>query len=197
MSSQEKSNFFSNVKGFPPIIDGRINIEEFLEASSGLVSIVERLGKVYAPVKYDMQGNIDKIKKCYEIERKSCLLELMHTETSKGQTVANEGLLWLNRALLLFEILFQQIISCLQTKHYDASMKDLLTFAYEGSIKRYHSWLISRMSPSLPQILKSLEVDQDLVAFESQLTTLNVKLHIIRCKIDDYFKDNNLFGENP
>lgn len=49
------------------------------------------------------------------------------------------------------------------------------------------------MSPTLPHILKILDVE-DAKEFEPKLTNYNIKLHLVRCKIDDYFKENNLFG---
>ncbi|KAI8435143.1 hypothetical protein MSG28_003519 [Choristoneura fumiferana] len=89
---------FENLKDYPPVINGRINALKFLEATVELLRIVESLGKLFAPVRYDMEGNITKIKKLH-VTDKSCLLELMLDECSKGKPVATEGLLWLNRAL--------------------------------------------------------------------------------------------------
>lgn len=52
------------------------------------------------------------------------------------------------------------------------------------------------MSPTLPQMLKALDVE-DSKEFESKLTNYNIKLHLVRCKIDDCFKENiSLFGES-
>lgn len=51
------------------------------------------------------------------------------------------------------------------------------------------------MSPTLHQVLKSLEAGNDLKAIESKLQRFNITLHLNRCKIDDFFKDNNLFEE--
>lgn len=49
------------------------------------------------------------------------------------------------------------------------------------------------MSPTLLQIMKSLEVENDLKAFESRLAKFNITLHLNRCKIEDFFKDHQLF----
>lgn len=87
--------------------------------------IAERLGTLFAPVKYDMQGNIDvsftfycvniyvklpsclirmvlfqKIRKFYNFDKNSCLLELMITEATKGNS-GHESVLWLNRYVLM------------------------------------------------------------------------------------------------
>ncbi|XP_028172633.1 glycolipid transfer protein [Ostrinia furnacalis] len=197
-----QSSFWRNMKEFPPVIDGRIHFVSFLEAANDLISLVERLGKVFVPVKYDMQGNIDKVKKHYQYDEASCLLELMLDEYSRGKLNALEGILWLNRAFLFFELAFQEIIKCLQSGNYDINMAKIFTVAYEGSVKKYHNWVtqqifffICKMSPSLLQLLKSLEVDSDMKTFETKLVQFNITLHLNRCKIDDFFKDHQLFED--
>nr|XP_026494911.1 glycolipid transfer protein isoform X2 [Vanessa tameamea] len=185
-------------------MSGRIFVMDFTnnylktDISANII-IKDRLGKVFAPIKYDMEGNVEKIKK-YEYSEDSCLLELMAKEHSKGESKSAEGVLWLNRALLFFELLFQEIIVCLQSNNYDVNMKNIYTIAYEGSVKKYHNWvsqqlfaLICKMSPTLPQILKSLEVEHDISGFETRLTSFNKTLHIVRSKIDTFFKDQNMF----
>lgn len=51
------------------------------------------------------------------------------------------------------------------------------------------------MSPSLLQILKAFEVEDDLKLFETSLVKFNITLHLNRCKIDDFFKDHQLFED--
>lgn len=198
----ETGFFFENMKHFPPVINGRINIAEFLEASSDLVCLVDRLGTVFAPVKFDMQGNIEKIRKYFKCDKNSCLLELMIEEASNGKNTASEGVLWLNRALLFFELVFGEIIEHLKSNNHDVNMKKVFTVAYEGSVKKYHNWvtqqiftLICKMCPTFLQILKSFEADNNIKAFEEKLTSLNITLHLVRCKIDDFIKDHNLLSD--
>ncbi|XP_072943539.1 glycolipid transfer protein [Epargyreus clarus] len=198
--AESKQGFvFLNISFFPSVINGRINITKFLNAASDLLGLVERLGKVFAPVKYDMQGNIDKIKKHFKFNEESCLLELMLEEKSRKEHIGTESVLWLNRALHFFELVFQEIIVALQADNYDINMKDVFTVAYEGSVKKYHNWItqqlftiICKMSPTFPQITKSLEVENEIKSFESILTNFNVTLHLVRCKIDDFMNDNNI-----
>ncbi|CAH0692454.1 unnamed protein product [Chilo suppressalis] len=199
-TSNTDTPFFHNLKEFPPIIDGRINLTNFLAAANDLVLLVERLGKLFAPVKYDMQGNIDKIAKFFEFDETSCLLEVMLDEVNSGKCTGTEGVLWLNRAILFFEIIFQEILKCLQANEQDINMTKIYIIAYEESVKKYHNWitqqlfaLICKMSPTYSQIMKSLEVDKDVRGFELRLTSFNNKLHLVRYKIDDCFKEHNLF----
>ncbi|XP_063620214.1 glycolipid transfer protein [Cydia splendana] len=201
-TTPENNNFLEKVKDFPPIIDGKINAVKFIESALGLLWVVESLGKIFAPVKYDMEGNIDKIKKL-DPKENSCLLELLHREClqSQGKPVATEGLLWLNRSLCFFEIVFEEMIHLMEENNLDINMRKIYTIAYEGSVKRYHNWvtqqifaLICRLAPTLHQLLKSFGVDTNNVAsFKTRLTSFNITLHLVRCKIDDFYKDNNLF----
>ncbi|CAH2074206.1 unnamed protein product, partial [Iphiclides podalirius] len=116
-----------------------------MKATSGLLVLIDRLGKVFAPVKHDMQGNIDKIKKHYRCEEDACLLQLMLEEVQKGKPIAAEGVLWLNRALLFFELTFQEMLLCLKAKQYDVNMKNIFTAAYKGSVKQYHNWITQQL----------------------------------------------------
>ncbi|XP_032513533.2 glycolipid transfer protein [Danaus plexippus] len=197
-SLEDENRFnFNAIKSFPTLVNDKINVLKFLEATSDLIMVVDRLGKVFAPVKYDMQGNVDKIKNHYEYNEDTCLLELMLDEYSKGKNTAAEGVLWLNRALLFFELLFQEMLVSLQAKDYEVSMKKIFTVAYEGSVKKYHSWItqqlfnfMCKMSPTFIQILKSFEVENDLKGFEMQLANFNATLHGVRSKIDEFFETN-------
>ncbi|CAG5012521.1 unnamed protein product [Parnassius apollo] len=195
------TNFVFEEINFFPTDDGRINFVQFMKATSDLLVLVDRLGKVFVPVKHDMQGNIDKIIKHYKYKEDSCLLELMLEEIHNGKPIAAESVLWLNRALLFFELTFQELLRNLKFQQYDANMKKIFTLAYEGSVKQYHNWVtqqifnaICKMSPTLPQILKAFEVEDNIKAFESKLSNFNVTLHLVRCKIDNFFRDHNLFN---
>ncbi|CAG9585602.1 unnamed protein product [Danaus chrysippus] len=202
-SSLEDDNRFNfnAIKSFPTLVNDKINVLKFLEATSDLIMVVDRLGRVFAPVKYDMQGNVDKIKNNYEYNEDSCLLELILDEYSKGKNTAAEGVLWLNRALLFFELLFQEMLVSLQAKDYEVSMKKIFTVAYEGSVKKYHGWVtqqlfnfMCKMSPTFIQILKSFEVENDLKGFETRLENFNSTLHGVRSKIDEFFEMNPISG---
>lgn len=48
------------------------------------------------------------------------------------------------------------------------------------------------MSPSLHQVMKSFEVDHDINKFETTLENFNISLHLVRCKIDDFFRENDV-----
>ncbi|KAJ8722810.1 hypothetical protein PYW07_003990 [Mythimna separata] len=194
-----KDCFFLAIRQYPPVINGKINITEFIDASTDLVAIVERLGTIFAPVRYDLQRNVDKMKKLFKYDNNSCLLELMLAETTIGKPGA-ESVLWLNRGMLFFEIMFTQILCHVRANNIDVNMKKIFTVAYEGSIKRYHNWItqqlftfICKTSPSLPDVIKAFEMKDNLKLFGTKVESLHAAVHVVRCKIDNFFKENNIF----
>ncbi|XP_013182092.1 PREDICTED: glycolipid transfer protein [Papilio xuthus] len=188
---------------FPSVVNGRINFILFIKASSDLLILIDRLGKIFTPVKQDIQGNIDKINKYYKYDENSCLLELMLEEVKNGKPLGAEGVLWLNRALLFFELTFHGILDNFKSDPNEVNMKKVYISAYEGSVKKYHGWMtqqlfntMCRMAPTLPQIIKSFEVENNINIFESKLSIFNEALHLVRWEIDKFFENNNLFTNN-
>lgn len=49
------------------------------------------------------------------------------------------------RALLFFELVFQETIACLKLNNYDSGMKKIFSVAYEGSVKQYHNWVTQQI----------------------------------------------------
>ncbi|XP_045542702.1 glycolipid transfer protein [Papilio machaon] len=188
---------------FPSVVNGKLHFIGFIKASSDLLILIDRLGKIFTPVKHDIQGNIDKIKKYYKYDENSCLLDLMLEEVKNGKPLGAEGVLWLNRALLFFELTFHGILDNLKSDPNEVNMKKVYMSAYEGSVKKYHGWMtqqlfntMCKMAPTLPQILKSFEVENNINVFESKLAIFNEALHLVRWEIDKFFEDNNLFTNN-
>ncbi|VVC92466.1 unnamed protein product [Leptidea sinapis] len=139
-----------------------------------------------------------KIQSILDYNNDSCLIELLVMEKLRGKSVAVDATLWLNRALLFFELVFQEILNETKLKNNDINMKRIFNSAYKGSVKQYHSWtiqqlfsVICKLSPSYTQILKSFGSENDLEAFEAHLSKFNSTLHQVRSKIDEFFVDNN------
>ncbi|KAG7307189.1 hypothetical protein JYU34_007342 [Plutella xylostella] len=199
MASKCNKISFDINKHFPIDNNNKINIVKFIEATSNLVGVIDNFGKLFTPVKLDIQGNIDNIKRHYKFDDSSCLLEQMTEETKKGPPVIAESVLWLNRSLLMFELIFQEMIAALQSKNYNVTMKKILTIAYEGSVKKYHNWvtqqifhLLCKMFSTLPVFLKQFNIE-NIDEFGNYLVQYNNALHSVRCQIDNYFISNHLF----
>lgn len=54
-------------------------------------------------------------------------------------------LIFYYRALLFFELVFQETIACLKLNNYESGMKKIFSVAYEGSVKKYHNWVTQQI----------------------------------------------------
>lgn len=109
-------SFFASVAQFPQIGGdcSLISTRHFLEASRGIVLFVEFLGKVFAPVRNDIQGNIDKLQAILEQdaighEHLNGILkaELQQPDPNQVLGVGTDALLWLTRALDYIKVRYQ------------------------------------------------------------------------------------------
>ncbi|XP_069684439.1 pleckstrin homology domain-containing family A member 8 [Periplaneta americana] len=168
---EEERNFFNSVQlPFPEVIDGKINTVQFLESSKGVVGLIEKFGKVFAPVRYDMTGNIEKLTQRYYTnkEKHMYLNDMILCEKEEGGNYAIEALLWLRRALHFIHTFFQCI---LEDTRQGKNSEDLIPFlkkAYDETLKAYHGWmaqqlfgLLSRMCPSRSQLMLTLALGRE------------------------------------
>ncbi|GAB0086568.1 glycolipid transfer protein [Sergentomyia squamirostris] len=89
----------STMRGYPnlPSTD-KINTLHFLNASREVVAAFESFGKLFKPVVYDMNGNIEKIHKHYLLDKNGNLfLDDMVADDAKNKRLIVEPLLWLKR----------------------------------------------------------------------------------------------------
>lgn len=49
------------------------------------------------------------------------------------------------RTLCFFEIMFQEIILCLESNNVNINMRKIYTTAYEGSVQKYHNWVTQQI----------------------------------------------------
>ncbi|XP_049808139.1 glycolipid transfer protein [Schistocerca nitens] len=188
-SSHGRKNFFTTVQvPFPDVIEGKINTSNFLEASKGVVELVDRFGGIFAPVKYDMSGNIKKLTEKYETnkERFMYLNDMILIEKQENGNYATDALLWLRRALNFVYTFFKCIR---EDARKGGNTEDLILFlqkAYEETLKRYHGWmaqqvfgLLAKMCPGRSVLLNTLalgEPDQESEVMEDMDTFLT-RLH--------------------
>ncbi|XP_019699703.1 glycolipid transfer protein isoform X2 [Harpegnathos saltator] len=151
---------------FPEIIDGKINTEEFLQAARDVVHTIHKLGKLFAPVRYDMQGNIDKLTTRYSMDKNSnsTLQDMILLEKStEKDLIAVDALMWLRRALHMILLFFEKIV---EDHKAGKATEDLVAFlkeAYHKTLEPYHGWMaqqlfnfLSRMAPTRSQVLLAL-----------------------------------------
>ncbi|KAK0620448.1 glycolipid transfer protein domain-containing protein [Immersiella caudata] len=117
-----------------------ISTSEFLEAAESLTTMFDLLGSVaFSPVKKDMLGNVEKIRKRYlaaPLESEN-LQDLVRNELKFGSHVATEGLVWLVRGLEFTCIALSQNVA-----KPTEELADSFRGAYGSTLKPHHSFLV-------------------------------------------------------
>ncbi|XP_020285911.1 glycolipid transfer protein isoform X1 [Pseudomyrmex gracilis] len=189
---------------FPEIVDDKINTEEFLQASRDVVHILDKFGKLFAPVRYDMQKNINKLAIRYSTDKKSNLtlqdMILLEKSTEKD-LVAVDALMWLRRALHMILLFFERIIEDHKAGNATEDLVAFLRKAYKETLEPYHGWmtqqlfnLLSRMTPTRSQLLLALadgEVGkEEITLYNMELSLINLKKNVLTLKT--FYDDHNL-----
>ncbi|KAK1831868.1 EF-hand 1, calcium-binding site [Podospora conica] len=134
---QAMKRTFNNV---PVAADNAISTEEFLEAAESLTTIFDLLGSVaFSPVKKDMLGNVEKLRKRYlaaPLESKT-VQDLVRNELKTKAHVATEGLVWLVRGLEFTSLALSQNMA-----KPTEELADSFRGAYGSTLKPHHGFLI-------------------------------------------------------
>ncbi|CAL1686373.1 unnamed protein product [Lasius platythorax] len=178
---------------FPEIIDDKINTEEFLQAARDVVLIVDKFGKLFISIRYDMQGNIDKLTTRYSMDKKSnsTLQDMILLEKS-----TEENLIAVNALMCLTRIV--------EDHKAGKATEDLVEFlkeAYKETLGPYHGWiaqqlfnLLSRMAPTRSQLLLSLADEEpdkeEITLYNMELSLINLKKNVLAIKT--FYNDHNL-----
>ncbi|KAI4481283.1 hypothetical protein M0804_009403 [Polistes exclamans] len=177
---------------FPDIIDDKISTEKFLDASRGVVEIVEKFGKLFAPVKHDIEGNVKKLNNKYSIdkERHNTLQDMILLEKEQGETIiATDALMWLRRCLYMILLFFEKIVEDHNAGRATDDMVAFLKEAYKLSLEPYHGWmlqqlfgLLSRTVPARDQLLKIIaneeNVKDDIIIKDMEIYLKSLRLNV-------------------
>ncbi|KAJ8909552.1 hypothetical protein NQ315_010844 [Exocentrus adspersus] len=181
----------------------KIKTREFLNASLATVFLLERIGKLFAPIIYDMNSNLKQLKEKYEGKKKEYeyLEDMILDEKEAGQTTATDALLWLRRALHFVETLFQQIIDDSNKERSSSDLTAFVTSAYSGTLEEYHGWLgkqlfnvLSRFAPNRNRLMYILALDKpdrDAVVIRDMKNYAGRLTSIVR-RLTQFYRDNNL-----
>lgn len=87
-----------------------------------------------------MQGNVDKLTKCFlKNPIKYEFVDSLILENKEDQEFSSDALLWLKRALELIHKFFENILNDVQASE---SLKGHLQSAYDCTLKQYHGWFV-------------------------------------------------------
>lgn len=143
--AREVQTFFSAMESsFVQITEpSTVETAQFLACCRSVLPVFNVLGAtVFAPIKADIQGNIDKLHEKYETDRVGFakLLDMVQKEVDEGKNAttgrATEALLWLKRAL-------EFILHFLSEIHANrGELSDCARRAYGKTLKPHHGWLV-------------------------------------------------------
>ncbi|XP_044733187.1 pleckstrin homology domain-containing family A member 8 [Chrysoperla carnea] len=174
----------------------------FLEAARGVVDLIEKFGKVFKPVKYDMNGNIEKLNRKYQEDpiNHTCLQTMILHERDQGKDVATDALMWLRRALQFFHKFIECLIEDSQKEEKSENLSKLLKVAYADTLQRYHGWmaqrlfnLLSRMCPARTQIFNVINhqnIEESILL--EDMTAFNDKLNKCLQELVNFYDVNGL-----
>ncbi|KAK5658339.1 hypothetical protein OQA88_2315 [Cercophora sp. LCS_1] len=117
-----------------------IQTAEFLEAAESLTTMFDLLGSVaFSPVKKDMLGNVEKIRKRYLASPVDSdnIQDLVRNELKTKAHTATEGLVWLVRGLEFTCLALQSNVS-----KPGEELADSFRGAYGSTLKPHHSFLV-------------------------------------------------------
>lgn len=152
MTVSEKRSFFSDLeyKFIPLTSDGEIECRQFLDASRGITTLFDHLGRAFAPVKYDIIGNIEKLEKIYvsDVEKFHTLQDMLQWDMANNPSnsqVAVEALLWLKRALEYVRCFLQFLVDDHTSGSKSENLLPFCLSAYERTLKPYHGWMVQKL----------------------------------------------------
>lgn len=126
--------------------ESTIETVAFLDCCRSVLPVFNVLGAtVFAPIKADIQGNIDKLNDKYSTDTAGFgkLLAMLQKEVNEGRNATSgraiESLLWLKRAL-------EFILQFLSEIHGgNENLADCASKAYGRTLKQYHNWLVQKV----------------------------------------------------
>uniref|UniRef100_A0A7S0N890 Glycolipid transfer protein domain-containing protein n=1 Tax=Cryptomonas curvata TaxID=233186 RepID=A0A7S0N890_9CRYP len=156
-----------------PNADGEIPADLFLEAASKFVPIFDRLGTIFTPVKSDVGGNVEKLKKSRANNAAATTLQqLIRAEkaagTHKDKNGASTALLWFKRAMQFIFRLLEKVAAGTDA---NKAAKE----AYAETLSHYHGFMVKNTfgvglmaAPSTATMLPCLGSDSALTLQQMQ-----------------------------
>eukprot|EP00899_Mesostigma_viride_P022844 jgi/Mesvir1/3744/Mv15020-RA.1 len=169
----QASIFEPILAALPGITDDKGNVlsNPFLSTCGYVIPVIDQLGTALYPVKSDIGGNIDRLRKRYETDtaRFHVIFAIVEDEikagTASGSSSCSNGLLWLKRANQFIVAFLVQLRA-----NPSQSLKDAAYAAYEATLSKYHNWLTRKafeaalaFVPTREAFMAKLGTDQERV----------------------------------
>ncbi|KAL3269671.1 hypothetical protein HHI36_008732 [Cryptolaemus montrouzieri] len=203
--SDDSNTAFTELKElFPNHDTEKIRTLELLEGSRGVVNLIDRFGKVFAPVIFDMNRNIEKIDSKFKTDEENFTYveDMILMEKQAESLLVTDAIQWLRRALHFVLRVFQQILDNHDNNVLNsADLSIMLKRAYAETLENYHGWLgtqlfnvMCRFAPTMHCLFYTLALDKhnkvDYVIRDMRILTVKMEGFVIRlCK---FYQDNNL-----
>uniref|UniRef100_A0A1B6BZZ4 Glycolipid transfer protein domain-containing protein n=1 Tax=Clastoptera arizonana TaxID=38151 RepID=A0A1B6BZZ4_9HEMI len=201
LQSEVNNYFNASQVPFPSPIDGKLDTVQYLDASKSIVSLIEMFGKAFIAVRYDMNGNIEKLTEVYEQDKEKFkyLQDMIIFEHKEGGIKATDALLWLNRGLHLFMRFFDMVYGD-QLSGEDLS--PLLKAAYEETLSHFHGWMAKQLfrfllqrCPTRTELIKAISFGNENVSADIIYHDMASFNSILKTNVDniiDFYRENNL-----
>ncbi|XP_055933751.1 glycolipid transfer protein-like isoform X2 [Argiope bruennichi] len=169
--------FFKDVKKFPSV-ENEIEFLPFIEACKGIVKFVELLGSLFAPVRHDIQGNIDKLSKIHfsNAAEFPTINSIVEFEVKRaGDQTGIDALLWLKS----------------KQEQHEENISSFFYKAYEEKLKPYHGWIVQKLfglmvvaAPSRKSLLDLLAGGEDSSTEDVVFGEMEIYLEGLGANID-------------
>ncbi|KAI5721337.1 hypothetical protein M8J77_019373 [Diaphorina citri] len=143
--SSKTDTIFLQLTHFPTANEEHICTAGFLQASRGIVILIDLFGTFGTPIKKDVQGNIDKLTTVYNqnVPRHANLIHMLKSELPRGG-MATESLMWLRRGLHFFCEFFELLRHDFENSKVKDDLKEYIRKAYDVHLRRHHNWFIQQ-----------------------------------------------------
>uniref|UniRef100_A0A8D8PLE6 Glycolipid transfer protein n=1 Tax=Cacopsylla melanoneura TaxID=428564 RepID=A0A8D8PLE6_9HEMI len=202
VATDSTDTIFLQIPLFPVANEEYICTAGFLEASRGIVILIDLFGTFGLPMKRDVQGNIDKLAQVYNenVPANSNLIDLLKSELPQGG-VAIESLLWLRRGLHFFYEFFELLRTDFENSKVKEDLKEYIRKAYDIHLRRHHGWFLQQtfrglctLAPKHHCLVRELalgKINMEAVVYKSMkefMSHLNNNLTVLV----NFYKTHNL-----
>ncbi|XP_060529872.1 pleckstrin homology domain-containing family A member 8 [Cylas formicarius] len=161
--NEQIKTIFSSMKIAFPNCNKKIMTLEFIEACADALCLLEKFGKVFAPVMNDMRGNLKKLRNKFEVDMQEYkfVQDIILKEQSEDELIVTEAVLWLKRGLQFICKFFELIVSDAEKEQCTEDISQFIKTAYSHTLESHQGWLgmqlfnvLSKFAPSRKSLIR-------------------------------------------